>query len=88
MEKNNISWTYWPFKRMGSPSSVMHVADPANWEQIVAFTESPRTNFDEIRKARPNQEVAKKAMLDYLEQIKFANCTVNEGYVKAIGLQP
>lgn len=88
MERNNIGWTYWPFKRMGNPSSVKNIAKPENWDVVVAFCESPRNNFDEIRKARPNQEVAKKALLGLIENCKFKNCVTNEGYVKALGLKP
>lgn len=88
MERNNIGWTYWPYKRMGNPSSVVNVPRPQNWDKIVDFCESPRSNFDEIRKARPDQELAKNAMLQLLENIKYKNCKVNEGYVKAMGLKP
>jgi len=88
MEGNNIGWTYWPFKRMGNPSSVMNIAQPENWEKIMEFTESPRIGFDEIRKARPDQELVKRAMLQLIENCKFSNCKVNEGYVKAMGMKP
>jgi hypothetical protein len=73
---------------MGNPSSVVNVARPENWDKIVEFCESPRSSFDEIRKVRPDQEMAKKAMLQLLENIKYKNCKVNEGYVKAMGLKP
>ncbi|MDO8929568.1 MAG: glycoside hydrolase family 5 protein [Bacteroidota bacterium] len=88
MERNNIGWTYWPYKRMGGPSSMINIAAPENWELIVAFTESPRNSFDEIRKARPDQEMVKKAMLQLIENCKFSNSKVNEGYVKAMGMKP
>lgn len=88
MERNNIGWTYWPYKRMGGPSSMMNIAAPENWELIVAYTEASRNSFDEIRKARPDQEVVKKAMLQLIENSKFVNTKVNEGYVKAMGMKP
>jgi aryl-phospho-beta-D-glucosidase BglC (GH1 family) len=88
MERNNIGWTYWPFKRMGNPSSVVNIEKPENWDKVVEFCESPRSSYDEIRKARPDQELAKKAMLGLLENCKFAKCKVNENYVKAMGLKP
>jgi hypothetical protein len=88
MERNNIGWTYWPFKRMGNPSSVMNIVQPENWDKVIEFTESPRTGFDEIRKARPDQELVKKAMLQLIENCKFSNCKVNEAYVKAMGMKP
>ncbi len=88
MERNNIGWTYWPYKKMGGPSSVMNIAQPENWDKIVAFTESPRNGFDEIRKARPDQEMVQKVLLQLIENCKFSNNKVNEGYVKAMGLKP
>ena len=88
MERNNIGWTYWPFKKMNSPRGVMSIAQPENWDKVIAFTESSRNGFDEIRKARPDQELVKKAMLQLAENCKFSKCLVNEGYVKAMGLKP
>jgi len=88
MERNNIGWTYWPFKRMGNPSSVLNIVQPENWDKVIEFTESPRTGFDEIRKARPDQELVKKSMRQLIENCKYSNCKVNEGYVKAMGMTP
>ncbi len=88
MERNNIGWTYWPFKKMDSPRGVMNIAPPENWDKVIEFTEGPRNGFDEIRKARPDQELVKKAMLQVIENCKYNNCKVNEGYVKAMGMRP
>ena len=88
MERNNIGWTYWPFKKMESPRGVMTIVQPENWDKIIGFTESPRNGFDEIRKAHPDQELVKKAMLQLIENCKFRNCKVNESYVKAMGMKP
>lgn len=88
MERNNIGWTYWPYKKMGRPSSMMTIPKPDDWDKIVEFTEAPRNNFDEIRKARPDQELVKKAMLQLIENCKFSNSKVNEPYIKAMGMQP
>ena len=88
MERNNIGWTYWPFKKMASSRGVMSITQPDNWDKVIEFTESPRNGFDEIRKARPDQEMVKAAMNQLLENSKFSNCTVNEEYVKAVGMKP
>jgi len=63
MQRNSIGWTNWPFKRMGNPSSVMNNLQPENWDKVIVFTESPRTGFDEIREACPDQELIKKPCL-------------------------
>ncbi|HNU77558.1 MAG: glycoside hydrolase family 5 protein [Prolixibacteraceae bacterium] len=88
MVKNNIGYHYWPYKRMGSPSSVLNIADPENWDSIVAYTRHPRLSFGEIRNVRPDQALVRKAMLDLIENCKFQNCTKNEGYIRAIGMTP
>jgi hypothetical protein len=73
---------------MESPRGVMNIVQPENWDKIIGFTESPRNGFDEIRKVRPDQELVKKAMLQLIENCKFRNCKVNDGYVKAMGMKP
>ena len=64
------------------------IPTPSNWDSIVTYTEQPRLSYKEIREARPDQEMVRKAMLDLLENCKFANCTRNEGYIRAIGMKP
>ncbi len=88
MNKNNIGWTYWPYKKMGRTSCMRTIPTPENWDVIVEFTKAPRQNFSEIREARPDQEVVKKAMLQLIENMKFENTTVNEGYINAMGMKP
>jgi aryl-phospho-beta-D-glucosidase BglC (GH1 family) len=87
MERNNIGWTYWPYKKMSYSGSVMGIAQPENWDKIIAYTENPRNSFDEIRKSRPDQEMVKKAMLQFIENCKFSNCKINEGYIRAMGMK-
>lgn len=60
---------------------------PADWDEIARFAESPRMGFDEIRKARLPKEKVEAILKEYLENIKFENCNVNEGYLKALGLK-
>ncbi|WP_346856480.1 glycoside hydrolase family 5 protein [uncultured Draconibacterium sp.] len=88
MIKNNIGYHYWPYKKMTKTSCLVSIEAPENWDKIVEFVESPRLNYDEIRKARPDQKMAKEALLQLLENCKFGNCTKNPSYVKAIGLNP
>lgn len=88
MERNNIGWTYWPFKKLNSPRGVVSIPTPENWDKVVEFVESPRSGYDEIRKARPDQEMARKALMQLAESSKFSNCTINPDYVKAMGLKP
>ena len=88
MEENNIGYTFWPYKKMGDSTSFLHVNQPVNWEKVIEFTEKPRVTFKDVREARPDQALVQKALLDYIESCKFANCPKNENYIKAIGLKP
>jgi len=87
LEQNNISWCFWPYKKLDATSCIASINRPAEWEAIVTFANGPRTTFEEVRKNRPPKEKAQKALSDYLERIKFANCRVNQGYLKALGLE-
>ena len=87
LEQNNISWCFWPYKKLDATSCIASINRPAEWETVVTFANGPRSTFEEVRKNRPSKEKAQKALNDYLEQIKFANCRVNQGYLKALGLK-
>ncbi|MEP6743518.1 MAG: glycoside hydrolase family 5 protein [bacterium] len=87
LEANNVGWCFWPYKRMDATSCVVSINLPAEWSAIIAFAESPRSTFEEVRKNRPPKQKVEKALSDYLERIRFANCRVNQGYLKALGLK-
>jgi aryl-phospho-beta-D-glucosidase BglC (GH1 family) len=87
LESNNIGWCFWPYKKLEATSCVASIKAPADWEAIVTFADNPRTTFEDVRKSRPPREKIRKALGDYLQAIKFANCRINQGYVKAMGLK-
>lgn len=85
MEDNNIGYTFWPYKKKDN-SCMMGITMPENWDSIVAFAEAPRASYAEIRSARPSQLVARKAMLDFVENSKVANCTPQKSYIESMKL--
>lgn len=85
LEKNDLSWCFWPYKKMDSPRGIASFARTAEWDSVIAYTNSQRKPFDYDESHRPSKSVVKKAMADLLENIKFKNCTINEGYLKALG---
>ena len=87
LETNNIGWCFWPYKRMDATSCVASISPPEDWDAIIGFAEGPRTSYEDVRKHRPPKEKAQKALNDYLERIKSANCRINDGYLKALGLK-
>src|ERR1044071_2188227 len=73
LEKNGISWSFWPYKKVDATSSPVSVNRPAEWDSVVAFADHPRATFEEVRKNRPPKEKAAKALAGLLENIKFQN---------------
>ncbi|WP_203532609.1 glycoside hydrolase family 5 protein [Draconibacterium halophilum] len=88
MIRNNIGYHYWPYKKMGSPRCMVTISTPENWDVIVDFAEGPRDSFEGVRENRPDQELARKVMLDYISNLKLAKCTINEDYIRAMDMEP
>lgn len=86
MEENNIGYTFWPYKKIDS-SCMVGVKAPENWDSIVGFSEAKRDNYASIREARPEKELARKAMLDFIENSKFENCEPQKEYIRSIKLK-
>ena len=89
LEKNDIGWAFWPYKKIGKSSAVVTVKPPEEWDKIVAFAKLPRAvGATEARlKERPDQATIDKAFAALLENVKLEHCRVNEGYLQALGLK-
>ncbi|MCE1247547.1 MAG: glycoside hydrolase family 5 protein [Firmicutes bacterium] len=89
LERNQISWCFWPYKKMDSEAGPVSFAPPAHWNEIIAYADGFRNpDFAAKRKNRPSIENSREAFKGLLENIKLKNCRVNEGYLKALGLEP
>jgi hypothetical protein len=89
LEKNNISWAFWPYKKMDSPRGVVSFARPPYWDEVVAFAKMKESvgSADKRLAKRPSQEHINAAFAGLLENIQFGKCRVNDGYLKALGLR-
>ncbi len=87
MEKNDIGWCFWPLKRMDTDRSILSITEPDEYAKITEFAELPRNTFKEIRENRPSFEKSNELLKTYLNNIRFQNCKVNDGYLKALGLK-
>lgn len=88
MRANNIGYTYWPYKKMGS-SSWVGFAAPEGWQSVVAFAEGNRQSYNDIREAREavgGSEALQTALDAFVESVRFENCTVDKEYIRALGL--
>ena len=86
LEAHDIGWCFWTYKRLDTDRSVVSIERTPEWDDVVAFAEHPRSTYQEIRDNRPPRAVADKALSDYLENIRFEHCTINQGYLRALGL--
>lgn len=87
LEANDVGWCFWPYKKLDATSCIASINPPADWAAIIAFADGPRTTFEDVRKHRPPREKVEKTLSEYLERIKFSNCRINQGYLKALGLR-
>jgi hypothetical protein len=89
LEKNNIGWAFWPYKKMEKASAVVSIIPPADWGKIVEFAKLPRgtAHVEERLKARPEHETITRAFAELLERIRLQKCRVNAGYIKALGMK-
>jgi aryl-phospho-beta-D-glucosidase BglC (GH1 family) len=86
MEKANIGWHFWPYKKLDNARGVVTFAKPAGYDSIIHYSEAPRKSFADIRANRPKNTAAiKQAMQEFLRLCRFENCTPNAGYIKALG---
>ena len=89
LEKNNIGWAFWPYKKLEKSSAVVTVIPPADWAKIAEFAKLPRGtgHAEERLKARPSQETINRVFAELLEAVRLQKCRVNEGYLKALGMK-
>ena len=88
LEKNNIGWHYWPYKKLDNTAGVVTFDMPAGYQKLIDYTEAPRGDFAAIRKAAPqDREELKKLLYEFLNNSKFENCHPNKGYIEALGFK-
>ena len=88
LERNNIGWHFWPYKKMESPSCIVQFARPADYYLVMGYAGAPRAAFVDMRKARPESRAAvKKALDELLVNCLFENCKPNVGYIEALGFK-
>jgi hypothetical protein len=85
LEKNNIGWCFWPYKKMSAASCMLSIQMPKDYDSIIKFAEGPRVTFDDLRKNHLQRDTAMAILRELLDNIRFKNCIVNGGYLKALG---
>ena len=79
-ETHGIGWCFWGYKNLDTPSTVVSVARPEGWDEIVAFADGKRSD-------RPSPGTIELAIVQYLEGIRLRNATVRWSYLASLGLK-
>jgi hypothetical protein len=65
-EKNNIGWSFWPWKKMDTENTPYSIKSPEGWSDVVSHSKGGSP----IAKVSPDQ-----TFNELLENIKLENCT-------------
>lgn len=84
LDKHNISWCYWPYKKMNNTRGIMNFEEPKMYHLISDYAKSDRSSYAKMRENRPNIIEVQKALNDYLENSIYKNNFVNKGYANAL----
>ena len=79
-ETHGIGWSFWTYKNLDTPSTVVSIKRPDGWNEIVAFADG-RT------RTKPPDALIDKAMAQYLEGMRLSNATVRWSYLASLGLK-
>ncbi len=90
LDKNEIHWTFWPYKKMDNTRGPMNFDKPEGYDNFIKYAESDRSSFGKIRTLKDSisgikQEEIIAVLKQYNENSKFENCYPNDGYCKALG---
>ncbi|MBV9498159.1 MAG: cellulase family glycosylhydrolase [Acidobacteriaceae bacterium] len=89
LERNDIGWCFWPYKKMEKTSCMVSIPKPVHWDDITKFAAMPTGtgNAEKRIAARPSLDHSREAANDLLDKISLAKCRVNTGYLQALGLR-
>jgi hypothetical protein len=89
LEKHEIGSTFWPYKKMDATSSPVSFDRPVFWDEIVSYAALPGGTgaAEERQTKRPTIQHSREALAALLEKVRFENCRINAGYLKALGLR-
>jgi endoglucanase len=79
-EMHGIGWSFWTYKNLDTPSTVVSIPRPDGWTEIVAFA-------DGVTRTKPSDALIEKAMAQYLDGMRLPNATVRWSYLGSLGLK-
>jgi endoglucanase len=75
-ETNNLGWSWWTIKKIGSESSLMTITAPSGYQNIVDYWKG--------KGPKPSAEEALATFMELAENVKFEKCKINDGVIDAL----
>lgn len=75
-ESDNIGWSWWTIKKIGSESSLMTIAAPDGYNKIVDYWKG--------KGPKPSPEEANLIFMKLAENVRFENCKINQAVIDAL----
>lgn len=86
LDSNRVGWHFWPYKKIDNTRGFMTFGVPQFYTTVMAYADSARVNFADIRRVKPkNFSEIKQALEGFLNNCQFKHCTSNSGYLSALG---
>ena len=79
-ELHGVGWSFWTYKNLDTPSTIVSIPRPEGWNEIVAFA-------DFRTPTKPSDELIARAMTQYLDNMRLPNATVRWSYLASLGLR-
>ena len=79
-ELHGVGWSFWTYKNLDTPSTIVSIPRPEGWNEIVAFA-------DFRTPTKPSDELIVRAMTQYLDNMRLPNATVRWSYLASLGLR-
>lgn len=86
LNKNEVNWAYWPYKKMNDLQGVMNFKEPEYYKLISDYAKSDRSSYEKMRNNMPDRKKVQQALNELLENATFKNTFPNKGYVKGLGM--
>jgi endoglucanase len=78
-ESNNIGWSWWTIKKIGSESSLMTIAEPKGYQKIISYWSG--------NGSKPSPEESRVTFMELAENVKIENCKINYDVLNALFLK-
>jgi endoglucanase len=75
-ERHGIGWSFWTYKNLDTPSTVVSIPRPQGWDGLVAFA-------DRQSDVKPPASVA----WQYLDSVPLSKSTIRWSYLASLGLK-